>query len=325
MYYHSNGDVQTPGWNRLTQALIDNGTYITGSNTIASGIQRQAISPSTIWAAIPIRSIPTSRRSISPAPGCGTCTDAAHTLNTGVGTTMLSPPHRLYRSGRGFFQHHHPYRLPGSWPTTWAMAQHPAAAGLSSIRCRMTVLSPTAFPLPIAPRSARRGRAMISSDDFGPLTRPRPWWALSYRYVHAIGKESFNSGVIALDRRDISHAGRRPTTFSLRPSTPFRPGSMALGWENNVHSNTADAGAFAHHRYAWDDSLDLTLGGRYDAYNVRSVDLGVLSFEPAAAGSGKPAVSPIPPACPTRPVSAWCLMSPMPSPPPSRSARPARC
>ena len=33
MYYHSNGEVQTPGWNRLTQALIDNGTYITGRNT----------------------------------------------------------------------------------------------------------------------------------------------------------------------------------------------------------------------------------------------------------------------------------------------------
>ena len=33
MYYHSNGDVQTPGWNRLTQALIDSGTYITGRNT----------------------------------------------------------------------------------------------------------------------------------------------------------------------------------------------------------------------------------------------------------------------------------------------------
>ena len=33
MFYHANGDVQTPGWNRLTQALIDNGTYITGRNT----------------------------------------------------------------------------------------------------------------------------------------------------------------------------------------------------------------------------------------------------------------------------------------------------
>ena len=33
MYYHSNGDVQTPGWNRLTQNLIDSGTYITGRNS----------------------------------------------------------------------------------------------------------------------------------------------------------------------------------------------------------------------------------------------------------------------------------------------------
>ena len=41
MYYHSNGDVQTPGWNRLTQALIDNGTYITGRNTSLVAQQRQ--------------------------------------------------------------------------------------------------------------------------------------------------------------------------------------------------------------------------------------------------------------------------------------------
>src|ERR1700742_3874387 len=33
MFYHANGDVQTMGWNRLTQALIDQGTYITGSDT----------------------------------------------------------------------------------------------------------------------------------------------------------------------------------------------------------------------------------------------------------------------------------------------------
>ena len=32
-YYHSTGDVQTPGWNRVTQNLIDNQTYITGRNT----------------------------------------------------------------------------------------------------------------------------------------------------------------------------------------------------------------------------------------------------------------------------------------------------
>ena len=33
MLHRSRGDVQTPGWNRLTQDLIDNGTYITGRDT----------------------------------------------------------------------------------------------------------------------------------------------------------------------------------------------------------------------------------------------------------------------------------------------------
>ena len=33
MLFHSAGDIQTPGWNRLSQALIDNGAYVTGRNT----------------------------------------------------------------------------------------------------------------------------------------------------------------------------------------------------------------------------------------------------------------------------------------------------
>ena len=35
-YYHDTGDVQTPGWNRPTQNLIDNQIYITGRNTALS-------------------------------------------------------------------------------------------------------------------------------------------------------------------------------------------------------------------------------------------------------------------------------------------------
>ena len=34
MVYHSDGTVQTPGWNRVTQALIDHGTYQAGRNTV---------------------------------------------------------------------------------------------------------------------------------------------------------------------------------------------------------------------------------------------------------------------------------------------------
>ena len=48
---------------------------------------------------------------------------------------------------------------------------------------------------------------------------------------------------------------------------------------------------FATSDIAWDKRLDLILGGRYDAYNVRSVDLGVLAFEPASGRGGKGALT----------------------------------
>jgi iron complex outermembrane receptor protein len=100
----------------------------------------------------------------------------------------------------------------------------------------------------------------------------------SYRYVHATAKESYNSGVIALDRRDISR-GAAANDIIDSPFNNDPPGTLGLGWENDVRSNTADAGAFVTSDIAWDHSLDLTVGGRYDAYNVRSVDLGLLPYE----------------------------------------------
>ena len=72
--------------------------------------------------------------------------------------------------------------------------------------------------------------------------------ALSWRYVHAIGKESFNSGVIALDRRDIS-VGAMPNDIVDSPFNIDPPGTFGMGWENNVRSNTGDAGAFADLRH----------------------------------------------------------------------------
>ena len=89
MYYHSNGDVQTPGWNRLTQALIDNGTYITGRNTSLQAAERQIVSPSTIWAAIPTPSIPISM----PLACVRRCQDAAHRLDT-----ASAPPRSIRRT-----------------------------------------------------------------------------------------------------------------------------------------------------------------------------------------------------------------------------------
>ena len=61
--------------------------------------------------------------------------------------------------------------------------------------------------------------------DFGRL-KTQSVAGLSWRYVHAIGRESFNSGVIALDRRDIS-VGAMPndivdSPFNSRSARHFR-------------------------------------------------------------------------------------------------------
>ena len=283
MYYHSNGDVQTPGWNRLTQSLIDTGTYITGRNTSlrdADGDGRLTLNE---LGGNPYIFDPNFKPLYIAVPGCGSCTDATHMLDTGLGTVHLSPRTVYIAPGVDF-----------SNTITHTGFVELARALDDNDRVRLQgfvdTLSNDRFVSYGFPGSYRtlilETRARYDfSRDFGPISIANIVGG-SYRYVHAIGKESFNSGVIALDRRDIS-VGARPNDIIDSPFNIDPPGAVGLGWENDVRSNTADAGLFATSDIAWDKKLDLILGGRYDAYNVRSLDQGVLAFEPPAGRGGK--------------------------------------
>ncbi len=282
MFYHSNGDVQTPGWNRLTQALIDNGTYITGRNTTLKDADGNGRLTLNEFGGNPYFFDPNFKALYIVAPGCGACTDAAHTLNSGFGTTWIDRRTVYIAPGVDF-----------SNTITHTgfveLARDFGAAGKLGLQGFFDTLSNDRFVSYGFPGSYRtqigetRARYDFRLDGFdGDLTSQSVVGA-SYRYVHAIGKESFNSGVIALDRRDISQ-GPAPNDIIDSPFNIDPPGTLGLGWENDVRSNTNDAGLFVTSDIAWKHGLDLTLGGRYDAYNVRSVDDGVLAFEP---GSGK--------------------------------------
>jgi iron complex outermembrane receptor protein len=120
-------------------------------------------------------------------------------------------------------------------------------------------------------------------DGFGGALKTNSVAGASYRYTHGIGKESFNVGVIALDRRDIS-VGAMPNDIIDSPFNVDPPGAIGLGWDNDVRTSTANAGLFLTSDIDW-KNLSLILGGRYDAYNVRSVDKGLLPFE-APRGEG---------------------------------------
>jgi iron complex outermembrane recepter protein len=275
MYYHSNGDVQTPGWNRLTQALIDNGTYITGRNTSLQASNGKYLTFNDLGGN-PYAFDPNFQ-----ALACAGCQDAAHTLNSGVGTTILSSRTIYIAKGVDF----------SNTITHTAFAEAADDLGDGQVlRLQLfgDVLQNDRFVSYGFPGSYRtqigEARARYDLKRYFGLLKTKTVAGLSYRNVHAIGKESFNSGVIALDRRDIS-VGATANDIVDSPFNTDPPGTFQMGWENNVSSNTADAGAFLTSDISWDDSLDLTVGGRYDDYNVRSVDAGVLSFEPGS-GSG---------------------------------------
>jgi len=271
MYYHSNGDVQTPGWNRLTQASIDNGTYITGRNSSLKDTDGNGRLTLNEFGGNPYFFDP----KFVPL-ACIACQDAAHRLDTGFGTTNLDPRKVYVAPGVDFSN------------TVTHTAFLEAARELGdgqSLRLQLfgDTLENDRFVSYGFPGSYRTQIAELRlrydlKRDFDRL-KTQTVAGLSYRTVHAIGKESFNSGVIALDRRDIS-LGPAANDIIDSPFNIDPPGAIGLGWENDVRSNTGNAGAFVTTDLVWDDSLDLTLGGRYDNYNVRSADVGVLAFEP---------------------------------------------
>ena len=85
MYYRSAGDVQTPGWNRLTQDLIDNGTYITGRNTSLADADHNGRLTLNELGGNPYAYDPNFQ-----GLACMGCQDAAHRLDSGLGTTTLN-------------------------------------------------------------------------------------------------------------------------------------------------------------------------------------------------------------------------------------------
>ncbi|HJS45637.1 MAG TPA: TonB-dependent receptor [Rhizomicrobium sp.] len=273
MYFHSNGDVQTPGWNRLTQALIDNGTYITGRNTSLTDADGNGRLTLNELGGNPYFFDPNFR-----ALACMGCQDAAHRLDSGFGTTTLDP--RTVYTARG---------VDFSNVVTHTAFLEIANALGDGQTLRLQLFGDTlendrfvSYGFPGSYRT-QIGEARLRYDlkrDFG-LLKTQTVVGASYRYVHAVGKESFNSGVIALDRRDISR-GASANDIIDSPFNVDAPGTLGLAWENDVRTNSGNAGVFVTADLNWNDSLNLVLGGRYDDYNVRSVDVGVLAFEPSS-------------------------------------------
>ena len=274
MVYRSRGAVQTPGWNRLTQALIDKGTYITGRDTtLVDKDGNGRLTPNEVGPGGLIQGY----FGFPPAP------DPRFTLDTGIGTTTLSP-RTVFISDRDFSD--------TDTATAYFDIGRKVGAGTAKLQLFYDDLSNQrfvsyGFPADYEAHAEEARFSWTTPFSYGPLTGQSVLGA-SLRGNHATGKESFNGGNISLDRRDLS-VGATPTDIFDDPFS-VEPGGIGQTWETDVRSQWRDAGLFGVADLIW-RALTLTVGGRYDDYHVTSSDHGTVVFgatpgQDYAAGKG---------------------------------------
>ena len=276
MAYHADGDVQTPGWNRLTQDLIDHQTYITGRDTTLQDRNGDGkLTPGEIGAYpfgsalyIPYYGFPSS--------------DAKQTLDVGIGTTQLD--RRTVYISDADTSH--------SWTRTAYLDLVRDLDGGAELKFQLfyddlrnkrfvSYGYPADFDSYVMEARATYG----FEAGAGPVLA-RSIVGLGVRTFEGRRKESFNSGLIALDRRDIAFG---PTPNDLIDD-PFSPEPDGVRWENDNQSDWRHAGLFFTSDIDIGPRLNLMLGARYDDYAVEAEDTGFLTFQPTGRlrdGKGK--------------------------------------
>jgi len=261
MAYRSRGYVQTPGWNRVTQALIDDRTYQTGRDlTLRDADGNGRLTPNEIGAGGLIQGY----FGFPPGP------DPRFTLDTGVGTTRLSP-RTVFISDRDFSK--------TDTQTAYLDVGRRAGEGTVKLQLFYDALSNQrfvsyGFPADYDAHVMEARASWATPFDLGAL-EAQTLLGASVRGYRGTQKESFNGGNLSLDRRDLSVGAVASDIFD----DPFsdEPGGIGLTWETDVRSHWRDIGLFGVADLAW-RNLTLTLGGRYDAYRVTSRDEGTVVF-----------------------------------------------
>jgi iron complex outermembrane receptor protein len=295
MVFHSSGDVQTPGWNRLTPALIASQLYVTGHNTTLTPTPGAGfLTPDQ---ATPGEFAPYPNN--FTAVGGGLAADyfgfppslpAQFQLNSpGAGALVKLSPRDVYVSSQDFSKTFLPVVVLGlekALPNDSTLKLQFFYNGLENQRY-------VSYGFPAWFRAdTLEGRATydFKLDGFNDVLRTNTIVGVSYRYYSGRDMESFNSGLIALDRRDLS-VGATPGDSLCDPFTLGIDGDQVpancIGWEMDIKSTERDAGVFVTSDIMVGPKLDLVVGGRYDGYDVRSTDTGILSFDAPSGAASK--------------------------------------
>jgi iron complex outermembrane receptor protein len=258
MYYNADGYVQTPGWNRLTQDLVDNQTYIRGRDTtIVDRDGNGRLTPNEIGASL----------TRGYTPGVVPPIDPRFVLDTGLGTSTISA-RDVFISDRDFSK---------SETQTYYVDFGKRFADNHSVKAQLFFdrLGSRRFVSYGFPASydtwVAEGRITYNGEFATPDRNivAKTVTGLSWRTFEGERRES--TSFIGLDRRDIIAGASANDIFDDPFSDEVGGG---LGWNLHNISKWHDRGLFGVADIMIFDRLNLVLGGRLDDYSVKSQDVG---------------------------------------------------
>ena len=263
MVYHSDGTVQTPGWNRVTQALIDHGQYQAGRNTALADLNHDG----RLGHAEADAGASPGTGLITPYFGFTPGTDPRFQLTSGVKTVTLDP-RTVFVSQADFSK--------TDTNTLYADLDKRLDGG-QSLKLQLFYddlknqrFVSYGFPADYDARAVEGRLSWTIDRTFGALVT-QTLVGGGVRSYQGTQKESFNAGYLSLDRRDLSAGPSATDIFA----DPFHDPSVT--WETAGKSHWRDTGLFGLTDLTW-HSLDLTLGARYDDFSATGRDDGTVVY-----------------------------------------------
>ena len=266
MYFNSEGYLQTIGWNRLTQELIDDGIYTTGIDTDLQDINGDGqLNQSEIDAVVGTFFGSSNIRTFVDF-GVFEFPDA-YALDTDVGTTTLNP-RDVFLSDRDIADSE---TLTLYADITKEFKNSTAKLQFFYDEADGQLNQTYGFAADQQMDVFEARGSYTTGFDLSEDVKVDLHATASHRIYDSRLREQFLSGYLVLDRRDLSQ-GATATDILATPLT-----DSSIPWDSDFDSLWTDTGA-ALVADIQVDKFSLLLGGRYDDYDVDATDAGVTTF-----------------------------------------------
>ena len=270
-YYSSEGYKQTPGWNRVTQDLIDNGTYVTGTDADLRDLDGNGkLTPDEVDA---VAGSFFGTSNIRQFIDFGVFPNAAFTLDTNVGTATFDP-RTVFISDRDIADAETATAYADLAVTTGADQTVRLQAFYDSLNGDLYQSYGFAAQYVadvVELRASYEFPLSLAGIDF------RNAAGVSWRRYANQSRQTFLSGYLVLDRRDLTVG---PTSGDIFDD-PFSIEPNGIGWDTDLDSTTSDLAFFAITDAALAPRLSLLASLRLDRFTASSINTGATIFNPA--------------------------------------------